>query len=65
MYGEFSAEAAIKTKQNNFQTEKVYTFTMTTAQVNDSKEEEMRGKLCRVTLCDREEEKMMSVFYFN
>ena len=33
------------TKQNNFQTEKVYTFTMTTAQVNDSKEEEIRGKL--------------------
>ena len=36
-------------KQNNFQTETVYTFTMTTAQVNDSKAEEMRGKLWRVT----------------
>ena len=32
-------------KQNNFQTETVYTFTMTGAQVNDSKAEEMRGKL--------------------
>ena len=32
-------------KQNNFQTETVYTFTMTTAQVNDFKAGETRGKL--------------------
>ena len=36
-------------KQNNFQTETVYTFTMTTAQVNDFKAGETRGKLWGVT----------------
>ena len=41
---------------------------MTTAQVNDSKAEEMRRETVKSDtrhICDQEEEKMMSVFYFN
>ena len=52
-------------KQNNFQTEKVYTFTMTTAQVMILKKRRWGENCEEWHVCDWEEEKMMSVFYFN